>query len=133
MTVDSTALRRTAVETARSLPEVTEGYPFSPGLLVFKVRARVFLIVTDDTDDHVITVKSEPPHVDALVRDHPSVQPGRYLDKHHWLSIGAGKNITRALVEELVQDSYDLVVDNLARGERDRLTSGGVHQLSGRG
>ena len=40
-------LQDRARETARSLPGVTEGYPFTDTLQVFKVAGRVFLIVTD--------------------------------------------------------------------------------------
>ncbi|MFI2652068.1 MmcQ/YjbR family DNA-binding protein [Micromonospora fulviviridis] len=122
MTIDGTGLQRAALETARSLPGVEEGYPFTEGLLVFKVVGHVFLIVTEDPEEQIITVKSEPPHVDALVREHPSAQPGRYLDKHHWVSIGPGESITRALVGDLVRDSYSLVVEGLPRHDRDHLT-----------
>ena len=87
MTIDGTGLQRAALESARSLPGVDEGYPFTEGLLVFKVAGHVFLIVTENPEEQIITVKSEPPHIDALVREQPSAQPGRYLDKHHWVSI----------------------------------------------
>ena len=43
MTIDGTALQRAALETARSLPGVDEGYPFTAGLLVVKVAGHVFL------------------------------------------------------------------------------------------
>lgn len=131
MTFDGTALQRAALRTARSLPGVDEGYPFTAGLLVCKVAGHVFLIVTEDPDEQIITIKSEPPHVDALVREHPSAQPGRYLDKHHWVSIGPGENITRALVDDLVRDSYDLVVEGLPRHDRQRLTPGGANSSTG--
>jgi predicted DNA-binding protein (MmcQ/YjbR family) len=122
VTFDGTALQHSALETARSLPEVKEGYPFTASLLVCRVAGHVFLIVTEDPHEQIITVASEPPHVDALVREHPSAQPGRYLDKHHWVSIGPGETITRALVDALVRDSYGLVVEGLPRHDRQHLT-----------
>ena len=124
MTLSGSALQDLARETARSLAEVTEGYPFTDALLVFKVAGHVFLIVTEDPDEQIITVKGEPAQMDALTRRHPSVQPGRYLDKRHWLSIGAGPGITRSLVVALIEDSYDLVVAGLSRAEQHRIRAG---------
>lgn len=114
-------LQQTARETAQSMADVTEGYPFTPRLLVFKVAGRVFLIVTEDPDEQIITVKAEPPQVDALVREHPTATPGRYLDKDHWVSLGPGVGISRELIQTVVRDSYYLAVDQLPRKARDRL------------
>lgn len=114
-------MQQVARVTADSLPEVSWGYPFTPHLAVYKAAGHVFLIVTEDPDEQIITVKCEPAYVDALVREHESVQPGRYLDKHHWVSIGQGSDITGALIEDLVRGSYELVVEQVPRRERDRI------------
>lgn len=102
-------LQQTARDTAKALADVSSGYPFTPHLEVWKVRGKVFLIVTeDDPYLRIITVKAEPHHGDALQRDHDSITPGHYLDKQHWISVGQGRGVTRRLVEDLVRDSYDL-------------------------
>ncbi|WP_245642900.1 MmcQ/YjbR family DNA-binding protein [Piscicoccus intestinalis] len=48
------------------------------------------------------------------------MQPGRYLNKRHWITARPGADITLDLVQALVQDSYDLVVETLPA--RDRTT-----------
>jgi predicted DNA-binding protein (MmcQ/YjbR family) len=53
---------------------------------VYNVAGKVFLIVTDDSDEQIITVKCEPGHTRAHVRGYASITPGRYLDKRHWIS-----------------------------------------------
>ncbi|WP_245642899.1 MmcQ/YjbR family DNA-binding protein [Piscicoccus intestinalis] len=53
-------LQDRARETARALPGVTEGYPFTDTLQVFKVAGRVFLIVTEDPDQPFITSRRSP-------------------------------------------------------------------------
>lgn len=121
MSLSGTELQRLAREAAQALPGVSSGYPFTQHLLVYKVSGHVFLIVTEDPDEQIITVKAEPSHADALVQDHDSIQPGRYLDKHHWISMGSGESVTASLVDDLVQDSYDLVVERLRTRERDEL------------
>ncbi len=80
----------------------------------------MFLIVTDDPDDQIITVKCEPEHARALERGHASITPGRYLDKRHWISPGPGPGVTERLVTDAVEDSCDLAAEQLPRGDRPR-------------
>lgn len=109
MTLSGERLQQIARETAASLADVSHGHPFTPHLDVWKVRDRVFMIVTDDDPDlQIITVKVDPHRGDAVRRGHETITPGRYLDKQHWISIGSGSGITAALVEDLVHSSYDL-------------------------
>ena len=87
-------LQDTARQAALALPDVSHGYPFTPGLDVYKAAGKVFLIVTDDPDEQIITVKCEPEHARAQERGYASITPGRYLDKRHWISLGPGPGIT---------------------------------------
>ncbi|WP_217144879.1 MmcQ/YjbR family DNA-binding protein [Streptomyces sp. AC627_RSS907] len=88
-------------------------------------------ITTDDPDEQIITVKAEPDRARYLRQEHDCVTPGRYLDKRHWISVGAGQGITTGTVRDLVGHSYDLVLDSVPRkrrpGKRDssRGTAGG--------
>jgi predicted DNA-binding protein (MmcQ/YjbR family) len=113
-------LQDTARRAALALPDVSHGYPFTPGLDVYKVAGKVFLIVTDDPDEQIITVKCEPEHARAQVRGHASITPGRYLDKRHWISLGPGPGITERLITDAVEDSYGLVAERLPRRDRPR-------------
>ena len=113
-------LQGTARRAALALPGGSHGHPFTPGLDVYKVAGKVFLIVTDDPDDQIITVKCEPEHARAHMHAHASITPGRYLDKRHWISLGPGPGITERLVTGAVEDSYDLAVARLPRRDRPR-------------
>jgi predicted DNA-binding protein (MmcQ/YjbR family) len=55
-------LQDTARKAALALPDVSHGRPFTPRLEVYKVADKVFLIVTDDPEEQIITVKCEPEH-----------------------------------------------------------------------
>ena len=111
-------LQDTARQAALALPDVSHGYPFTPGLDVYKVAGKAFLIVTDDPDEQIITVKCEPEHARAQERGYASITPGRYLDKRHWISLGPGPGITERLITDAVEDSYDLVAGRLPRRDR---------------
>lgn len=113
-------LQDTARQAALALPDVSHGRPFTPQLDVYKVAGKVFLIVTDDPDEQIITVKCEPERARAHVRAHVSITPGRYLDKRHWMSLGPGPGITKRLITDVVEDSYDLAVERLPRREHPR-------------
>jgi predicted DNA-binding protein (MmcQ/YjbR family) len=115
VTLSGEQLQQVAGDTAATLEHVSHGHPFTPHLDVWKVRDKVFLIITeDDPDLQIITMKVDPHHGDALRRDHDSIAPGRYLDKQHWISVGTGRGVTKRLVEDLIHGSYDL-----ATGHRD--------------
>ncbi|WP_327269610.1 MmcQ/YjbR family DNA-binding protein [Streptomyces sp. NBC_01218] len=113
-------LREIARQTASALPGVSHGRPFTPALDVYKVAGKVFLIITDDPDEQIITVTCEPERTRAQVHGHSSITPGRYLDKRHWISLGPGPGTTGRLVTDAVVDSCDLVVERLPRRDRPR-------------
>ncbi|MEU0303022.1 MmcQ/YjbR family DNA-binding protein [Streptomyces sp. NPDC006175] len=111
-------LQETARTTAGALPGVTRGRPFTEHLDVYKVAGKVFLIVTEDPDELIVTVKAEPEYGRLLRGNHPSIAPGRYLDKRHWISVGEGRGVDPDLVADLVDHSYRLVLDTVPRGRR---------------
>ncbi|MFE7763013.1 MmcQ/YjbR family DNA-binding protein [Streptomyces sp. NPDC057438] len=53
-----------------------------------------------------------------MKRGYASITPGRYLDKRHWISLGPGRGITKQLINDAVEHSYDLVIDGLPQSER---------------
>jgi len=98
-------IQQTARDAAGALDDVSTGRPFTPHLEVWKVRGKVFMIVTeDDPDLQIITVKADPHHADALRRDRESI------------TVGPGKGVTRQLIEDLVGGSYDLAAGNRQDG-----------------
>lgn len=111
-----------ARKVALSLPDVSHGRPFVEKLDVYKVGDKVFMIVTDDPDEQIVTLKAEPQQAQALRERFATVTAGRYLDKGHWISVGAGRGITRQLLTELVKASYQSVVETMSAPPRPRKT-----------
>ncbi|WP_271200062.1 MmcQ/YjbR family DNA-binding protein [Methylopila turkensis] len=103
---------------ASGLPGVDHGRPFVEKLDVYKVGGKVFMIVTDDPNELIITVRAEPEQRGNLFERFASVTAGRYLDKDRWISVGAGKGITQTVVSDVVKASYRLVLDTVPRRER---------------
>ena len=109
-----------ARKVALSLPEVSHARPFVEKLDVYKVGGKVFMIVTDDPNEQIITLKADPQQAQALRERFDTVTAGRYLDKGHWISVGAGRGITRQLVTELVKTSYRSVVETMSAHDRPK-------------
>lgn len=103
---------------AAGLPAVTYSFPFGPEHDVFKVVGKVFLMATEMPGEPIVTMKCEPPHAVALRQEFETITPGYHMNKKHWISIAAGRGITRPLIEELVMNAYELVADGLPKHTR---------------
>ena len=111
-------LRARAHEIARALPGSQFDRPFGPDWDVYRVRGRIFALLTETTGPQMLTLKADPQDGAALRRQYADIAPGYHMNKKHWISIQPGADITESLVQELVTDSYLLVVASLPRAER---------------
>jgi predicted DNA-binding protein (MmcQ/YjbR family) len=111
-------LQDAAREMAEELPASTLSHPFGPEHEVYKVKGKVFMLLTDVVGAPVVTLKAEPEDSTALRSAHDEITPGYHMNKRHWITVGPGETVGRTLVRELVTDSYRLVVAGLARAER---------------
>ncbi|MFH9730284.1 MmcQ/YjbR family DNA-binding protein [Streptomyces sp. NPDC017260] len=132
--MNGSALHRFAAERAEELPGAHLEHPFGPDWEVFKVRGKVFMLMTSVPGKPVVILKSEPDEAEALRETHADVTRGYHMNKKHWITLKSGASIDKKLVEELVTESYRLVVGNLPRSNRpvDPETYG-THARAGRG
>lgn len=103
------------------LPGAALTFPFGAEPAVFKVGGRIFALFSGAEghgEPKRVSLKCEPDYAAALVRDHPGITPGYHLNKRHWITIDLTARLPRGTVEELLVDSYDLVVDGLPRSRR---------------
>ena len=103
-------------------PGVTEERPFGPETTVFKVAGKVFALSALEREPPLsVSLKCEPELADALRRDHPAITPGYHLNKRHWNTVLCDGSVPDAMVLDMLEDSYDLVVESLPRRVRDEL------------
>ena len=98
-----------------------ETYPFGPLTTVFKVHGKIFAIAHLDGDPQSISLKCEPALAEQLRADHEAITPGYHLNKRHWNTVRMDGSLPAQLVRDLVEDSYDLVVESLPKRVRDDL------------
>lgn len=90
-------------------------HPFGPDWEVFKVRGKVFLLLTAVTGQEQMIVKAEPEDCQALQQQYSFIAPGYHMNKRHWVSVYPHADLHQRLIEELVTDSYRMVVEKLPK------------------
>jgi predicted DNA-binding protein (MmcQ/YjbR family) len=108
-----------------SLVGAVETFPFGPETTVFKVGGKMFALSRLDADELSVSLKCEPHIAEALREAHAAVRPGWHLNKRHWNTVVIDGSLPDQRVREMIEDSWDLVVEQLPvavrRGLRPRL------------
>ncbi|WP_203138104.1 MmcQ/YjbR family DNA-binding protein [Microbacterium sp. JZ31] len=116
--MEGDTLQRYARDRAEELPGAGLEHPFGPEWDVFKVRDRVFMLLTEVTGEPIVTVKAAPQDGEALRAEYDDITPGYHMNKRHWITLRPGGRLQKHIVEELVTESYLLVVEKLPRARR---------------
>ncbi|MEU4154442.1 MmcQ/YjbR family DNA-binding protein [Streptomyces sp. NPDC026659] len=105
-----------------SFNAVVEDFPFNPETSVFKVLGKMFALTNLGARPLTVNLKCDPEDAVRLRAEHEDlIVPGWHMNKRHWNTVTADGALPDALLRELVEDSYDLVVAGLPRAERLRL------------
>ena len=88
---------------------------------MFKVAGKMFALSRLDGDPLSVSLKCEPQLAEQLRAAHPCITAGYHLNKRHWNTVTIDGSLPDQLVMDMVEDSYDLVVNALPRSARDAL------------
>jgi predicted DNA-binding protein (MmcQ/YjbR family) len=86
-----------------------ETLPFGPGVLVFKVKGKAFLLWSFDAEPPRFNVKCDPELAEELRETHACVLPGYHMNKKHWNTVIIDGSVPNAQLKAWVDHSYDLV------------------------
>jgi predicted DNA-binding protein (MmcQ/YjbR family) len=98
-----------------------ETFPFNPETSVFKVAGKMFALSRLDDRPLKVSVKCEPSLAEQLREAHAAVLPGYHLNKRHWNTVIIDGSLPVQMIRDMIEDSYDLVVSNLAEPLRREL------------
>jgi predicted DNA-binding protein (MmcQ/YjbR family) len=104
-----------------AFPGSSETFPFGPETSVFKVEGKIFALSALRAPALKISLKCEPALAEALRESYEAISGGYHLNKRHWNTVVLDGSLPDKLVRDMIEDSYDLVVDGLSRAARDRL------------
>jgi predicted DNA-binding protein (MmcQ/YjbR family) len=111
-------LQERARARADELPGAVLEYPFGPDWEVYKVRNKVFMLMAEFAGESIVTLKADPQDSQALREQHDDITPGYHMNKKHWITLLPSGDLQKELIDDLVTDSYLLVVENLPRARR---------------
>jgi predicted DNA-binding protein (MmcQ/YjbR family) len=99
------------IETVRefclSFEDVTESFPFDEDTLVFKVRGKIFVLMS--LEERRINLKCDPEKAVALREEYPYVLPGYHMNKKYWNTVMLEGTIPERFIREWIAESYRLV------------------------
>ena len=116
--MDGEAMQQCAAAQAEELPGSELTHPFGEDWDVYKVRGKVFMLQTAITGEEIVTLKCAPDDARSLQEQYAGIVPGYHMNKRHWISVRPTDNIDPQLVQDLVTESYLLVVAKLPKARR---------------
>lgn len=105
----------------RAKPAAIESFPFYPDVPVFKVKDKVFAIVSVKDGQPQVNLKCDPGWSEALRMMFESVKPGYHMNKKHWNTLLLDGDLPGSEVERLIDHSFALVVKGLRKAQRSDL------------
>jgi predicted DNA-binding protein (MmcQ/YjbR family) len=90
-------------------PGVEEGFPFGANTLVFKVKAKMFLLVALESQPLQFNTKCDPEKAIELREEYSCILPGYHMNKKYWNTVIIDGTLSTKQIKELIDDSYNLV------------------------
>ncbi len=96
-------------------PQATESTPFGDTVLVFKVRGKIFALLSFDEVPARVNLKCDPDLALELRDRFEQVRPGYHMNKKHWNTVDLESGIPEAELRTMIDHSYELVVKSAGR------------------
>ena len=94
----------------------TESFPFDEDTLVFKVMGKIFSICPLERIPSQVNLKCDPERSIELRETYDGlIYPGFHMNKVHWNTIELENNIPETLLRELIDHSYELIIQGLTK------------------
>ena len=99
-------------------PDATEGTPFGPDVLVFKVSGKMFALAGLDEVPTTVNLKCDPDLALDLRDRYEQVRPGYHMNKKHWNTVEIDGGVPAVELRRMIDHSYELVVKSLPKAVR---------------
>lgn len=99
---------------------VTEDFPFNETVLVFKVMGKMFALINIE-EYEIISLKCDPERGAELRERFSGINTAYHFNKKHWIGVATDGSVPNKLMYELIDHSYDLVVNKLSAKLKEQL------------
>ncbi len=101
---------------------VTESFPFDEKTLVFKVLKKMFALTGLERQPPAANLKCDPERAIELREEYDGIiLPAFHMSKKHWNTVVFDLRLPKEKLLELIDHSYDLVVEKLPKKLRETL------------
>jgi len=101
---------------------VTESFPFDEQTLVFKVMGKMFALSGLEHQPAKANLKCDPERSIELREEYDGlITPGFHMSKLHWNTVELEMNLPHTLLLELIDHSYELVINGLTKKLKEEL------------
>ena len=104
-----------------TLPQTKEDYPFGPDFQVFKIKNKLFALMTTREGVERVNLKCDPEEAIILREIFEDVIPGYHMNKAHWNTVILSGSIPDGEIKGMIDRSYCLVVKKLKKLDRESL------------
>jgi len=98
-------------------PNTTEGTPFGPDVIVFKVGGKMFALAAFDEVPPTANLKCDPELALDLRDRYEQVRPGYHMNKKHWNTVEIERGIPDLELRKMIDHSYELVIKGLPKSK----------------
>lgn len=101
-----------------SKKSVTEHFPFDEDTLVFKVGGKMFALSSLsewEKGTPSVNLKCDPERAEDLRAQFDGIKPGHHMSKVHWNTVLINRDVPDAVLRQLINDSYDLILKSLPK------------------
>lgn len=107
-----------------TLQDTFEDYPFPEDYesVVMKHRdnKKWFALIMNVGDKLYLNVKTDPSYSELLRSSYKYIIPAYHMNKEHWNTIIIDNNVDVSLVEELIEQSYELTKKGIHKRRKDK-------------
>jgi predicted DNA-binding protein (MmcQ/YjbR family) len=119
----SSAERLRVLAACTQLPSAELTHPFGVATAVFKAGDKMFAAVSLSDQPGRLTLKCDPDYAAFLIQQFDEITPGYHMNKRHWITITLNPTLPADLIEDLISDSYDLVIASIPNHARPSLAT----------
>jgi predicted DNA-binding protein (MmcQ/YjbR family) len=104
-----------------NLPESEECFPFGIHTYVYKIKGKMFALITSLNGKDIINLKCNP-NESLFLRDFfKDIVPAYHMNKIHWNTIYLDGDVPTSEIERLLDSSYLLAYENLKKIDKKHL------------